>query len=54
MKGKCSKREGKIRNLPSLRRHYPDQVHGFDLSLPLRESTPRNDLGHKCKEELIM
>jgi hypothetical protein len=26
---------------PSLRRHYPDQVYGYDLSLPLyAASTP--------------
>jgi hypothetical protein len=34
MKGKCSKGEGKKKIWPSLRRHYPDQVHGCDLSHP--------------------
>jgi len=43
MKGNAAKRRNR-KIQPSLRRHYPDQVHGFNLSLPaLKESTPRID-----------
>ena len=32
MRGKCCRRKGATSH-PSLRRHYPDQVYGFNLSL---------------------
>ena len=39
---------------PSLRRHYPDQVHGCDLSHPaLSEIAPRGLIQRKCKEEFF-
>ena len=40
---------------PSLRRHYPDQVHGCDLSHSISKGTaPRGLIQRKCKEEFFI
>jgi hypothetical protein len=33
MRGKCCLKKGENGSSPSLRRHYPDQVYGYYLSL---------------------